>query len=153
MKYLAIWLIFACFISCKSTQKTVSRQAYGRILVGLMRHKANNPSLHKDNTFYAIMTDLTFAGPSSGTYLGGGVLNYSRYAVMWEVPGYSPADMLEIIIHECGHSLQLPDTFNDAELGTPSQGFSRNNYMDYFITRKMFFKSQIKKMHDKKLTQ
>jgi hypothetical protein len=136
-----------------AAQKTNSRQAYQRVIIELMRHKANNPTLHKDNTFYVIMTDLTFAGTNPGTYLAGGVLSNSRYAVMWEVPGHSPTDMLELIIHECGHSLQLPDTFNDVELGNPTQGFSRSNYMDYFIIRNMFFKSQIKKMHNKTLTQ
>ena len=97
------------------------------------------------------MTDLTFPGTKPGSYLGGGVMSHSPYAVMWLVPGATHNDMLEFITHECGHTLQLVDTFNDAVLGNPAQGFSRHNYMDYINTpRKMFFKSQIQIMYNKR---
>ncbi|NDW11240.1 fibronectin type III domain-containing protein [Dysgonomonas sp. 520] len=123
---------------------STSESAYRRALRGLMVHKSFNPTLHNPNTFYVIMTDLIFTDTATGGYKGGGVLNNSPYAAMWLIPGVTRNDMLEYIIHECGHTLQLKDTFNDIILGNPAQGFSRHNYMDYISTpRKMFFKSQI----------
>ena len=44
----------------------------------------------------------------------------------------------------------LDDTFDDVVLGSPTRRFSRHNYMDYFISRNMFFKSQIKIMYNQK---
>jgi hypothetical protein len=39
--------------------------------------------------------------------------------------------------------LGLSDVFKDNAFGMPSAGFSRHNYMDYNIVRRMFFKIQM----------
>jgi hypothetical protein len=64
---------------------------------------------------------------------------------MWFIPGGSVTPIDETIAHEIGHSLRLPDTFNDGQIGQPAQGTTLDNYMDYFITRKRFFKHQIRR--------
>ena len=62
---------------------------------------------------------------------------------------YTKEDKEKLIIHEIGHSLGLLDVHKDPELGgninapTPNKNLTRSNYMDYFIDRKMYFKTQI----------
>ena len=101
----------------------------------------------KGNTIYVIITDFVFQD-GNGNYKGGGVLNNSAYAIMWDVPNtlLNSHGFSKIIIHEGGHSLGLKDTFNDTIIGQPLMGFSRNNYMDYIPPNdmKMFFKSQLR---------
>jgi len=136
-----------------SIHLSTKRNAYNRILRAFMIDKVSNPGKYKSNSFYVIMSDLVF--PDTGTpgaYSGGGVLSNSAYAIMWKVPFLTPADYPELIAHEGGHTFQLYDTFNDPILGNPPQKFSRHNYMDYFITRYMFFKTQIITMYNLKST-
>jgi len=53
------------------------------------------------------------------------------------------------VIHEIGHTLGLYDVFRDTQLGgrpdapTPQSSLTRSNYMDYFVQKRMFFKTQI----------
>ena len=64
---------------------------------------------------------------------------------MWYIDNLTEEDKGKLVAHEVGHILGLHDTFKDTVLGNPPppKKFSRANYMDYFINRKMFFKTQI----------
>jgi hypothetical protein len=103
-------------------------------------------------TIYVVLTDLAYkvseGNDGKEKYRGGGVAYdegsglHNNFAVMWLVEN-STEDKEKTIIHEIGHTLGLRDAFNETELGTQSQGFSRHNYMDYNIIRKMFFRKQI----------
>jgi hypothetical protein len=87
------------------------------------------------------------------SYKGGGVgiddktNNSKNLVVMWLVEN-SAEDKEKAVIHEIGHTLGLKDVFNDGKLGRPAAKFSRHNYMDYNIIRKMFFKTQIETIID-----
>jgi hypothetical protein len=96
-------------------------------------------------TVYVIMTELQYTKLETNGIVeerGGGVLNNCNFAIMWSISS-SGEDKEKLIIHEIGHTLGLRDVFLDNTLGRPSVKFSRNNYMDYNVVRKMFFKTQV----------
>jgi hypothetical protein len=100
-------------------------------------------------TVYVVLTDLKFSSTEGNVISekGGGVMGNNNLAIMWTIES-SSQDKVKLIIHEIGHTLGLKDVFNDNALGRPAAGFSRYNYMDYNIVRKMFFKTQIRTIVD-----
>jgi hypothetical protein len=98
---------------------------------------------------YIVLTELKFSTTDGDkiTEKGGGVQGKSNFAIMWSIEN-SKEDKEKMIIHEIGHTLGLNEAFTENYANTmdgkrQSAGFSRHNYMDYNITRKMFFLKQI----------
>jgi hypothetical protein len=131
-------------------QKSSVNIAYSVIRRICENNRIKSKYSHNPDTIFIIQTDLEFKSSKEiGENIiietkGGGVAYdengiHNNLAIMWIVPGNKE----KMIIHEIGHTLGLNDTFNDDLLGNPPKGFSRNNYMDYDIERKMFFKTQI----------
>jgi hypothetical protein len=108
---------------------------------------------HRPRTVYVVLTDLEFgASLDAGGVGSDNSGNKNNLAMMWLVD-YSGEDKHKAIIHEIGHSLGLEDVFKDEYLGgdpnaneAPAYSLTRSNYMDYFIPRKMFFKTQLEEI-------
>jgi hypothetical protein len=98
---------------------------------------------------YVVLTELKFSTTDGDkiTEKGGGVRDKSNLAIMWSIEN-TKEEKEKMIIHEIGHTLGLNEAFKETYANTidgkgQSGGFSRHNYMDYNIIRKMFFVRQI----------
>ena len=94
-----------------------------------------------DDKIFVIMTDVSFKPDENGSVPGGGAFPNKPVIAMWDV--LTNEDINRLIAHEIGHCLGLSDTFSDMYLGHPLQGHTLDNYMDYYVPRRRFFKSQI----------
>jgi hypothetical protein len=127
-----------------------TREIVGEAYDSIQKRCKKNGMLITDDrhptTIYIVLTELTYKisedNDGKGRYRAGGVKGKNNFAVMWLVEN-SKDEMEKVVAHEIGHTLGLEDVFNDGALGRPKTKFSRNNYMDYDIIRKMFFKTQI----------
>jgi predicted Zn-dependent protease len=131
--------------SLNATANTEPGKAYNAILKRCAKERMIFTTTQPPVTVYVVMTELQFAKSDNNGIIeekGGGVIDNSNLAIMWLI-GNTSEDKEKLIIHEIGHTLGLKDVFADDKLGKPSSGFSRHNYMDYNVKRKMFFKTQI----------
>ena len=94
-----------------------------------------------DDKIFVIMTDVSFKPDENASVPGGGAFPNKPVIAMWDV--LTNEDINRLIAHEIGHCLGLSDTFSDMYLGHPLQGHTLDNYMDYYVPRRRFFKSQI----------
>ncbi|QKG81023.1 hypothetical protein [Tenuifilum thalassicum] len=94
---------------------------------------------------YIVITDITLYKENNEIckFSGGGVMK-NNFAIMYATGHCSSSeDLLELIVHEIGHTLNLYDTFNDKQLGRPAVSETKDNYMDYKIpNRKRFYRTQ-----------
>jgi hypothetical protein len=141
-------------IKIKDTLNSITKADFINAYKAILRICARKGMVFTENkhptTVYIVMTELQFTkSENNGITIerGGGVMNNSNLAIMWTI-SRSNEDKEKLIIHEIGHTLGLSDVFNDKTLGNPSQSFSRYNYMDYNVTRKMFFRTQIETIID-----
>ncbi|GHV69159.1 hypothetical protein FACS1894199_17430 [Bacteroidia bacterium] len=141
-----------------------TERAYGEIKTicsddkGMAINYSNHPT-----TVYVVLTDkefkLSIRNDGKESYIAGGVSYdkgrrlHNNLAVMWLVEN-STENKEKAIIHEIGHTLGLRDVFKDELLGgnpnapRPTKNSTKSNYMDYYIKRKMFFKTQIQTIID-----
>ncbi|QKG81016.1 hypothetical protein [Tenuifilum thalassicum] len=100
----------------------------------------------KDDYFY--ITNLVRPGSIPGTYLGGfhNVKRPGGVQVRYITTPYNESAE-ELTAHELGHWLGLPHTFEkNAQVPVivePTQGRTKDNFMDYNVKRKKWFKIQL----------
>ena len=112
-------------------------------------HGTDNPGGYSNAYDYFYITNLSIPGSNPGTYLGafhkvgapGGVQVKYRRSTSGETAEEATA-------HELGHWMGFPHTFeSNAQTGgmviDPAKGGTRDNYMDYNIRRKKWFKRQL----------
>jgi hypothetical protein len=145
----ARFVVLPNVINVKDTLNSVVRADYRKAYESILRICAKKGMMftmdQHPTTVYIVMTELQFTKSENNGITeerGGGVMDNSNLAVMWTISN-SSEDKEKLIIHEIGHTLGLSDAFNDNALGNPPKKFSRHNYMDYDIVRKMFFKTQM----------
>jgi hypothetical protein len=141
-----------------STNRTKLNLALGAILREFQKRKIIFTNVQPLTTVYIMMTELQFTASENNDETierGGGVMDNYNLVIMWLLNN-AKEDKEKMIIHEIGHTLGLKDVFKDVELGghdknptpTSNKNWTKSNYMDYYIQRKMFFKTQINTILD-----
>ena len=90
---------------------------------------------NKNRTLYLFATDIkrkSVTGSSGDACM-----------VIYSMDRKSQEIFNHTIAHEFGHCVGLQHPFDDDDLGKPTQGECKSNFMDYVEERLMFFKSQI----------
>ena len=90
---------------------------------------------NKNRTLYLFATDIkrkSVTGSSGDACM-----------VIYSMDRKSQEIFNHTIAHEFGHCVGLQHPFDDDDLGKPTQGECKSNFMDYVEESLMFFKSQI----------